>query len=109
MAGLLGLSRSSEQGEPWLLEPAGAARRDATLSVLLTGQAQGGQGQVQQFLTFAESQNVSLAGLWGACRGDEPVAAALLIDGPGRTAMIFVAPISRRSPSGAMAALLKRL
>jgi mycothiol synthase len=109
MAGLLGLSRPSEPGEPWLLEPAGAARRDATLSVLLTGQAHGATGQVQQFLTFAESQNVSLAGLWGAYRGDEPVAAALLIDGPGRTAMIFVAPISRRSPSGAMAALLKRL
>ena len=109
MAGLLGLTRSSEQGEPWLLEPAGAGRRDVTLSVLLTGQAHSATGQVQQFLTFAESQNVSLSGLWGAYRGDEPVAAALLIDGPGRTAMIFVAPISRRSPTGAMAALLKRL
>jgi mycothiol synthase len=109
MAGLLGLSRSAERDEGWRLEPAGEARRDATLSVLLTGQAHGAQGQVQQFLIFAQSQSVSLAGLWGAYRGDDPVAAALLIDGPGRTAMIFVAPISRRSPSGAMPALLQRL
>ena len=70
----------------------GSTRRVA-LAVMLTGGPHGEGPAVDQFLHFADQQNLSIDGLWMAERAGRPVASVLVMPNPGRTAMIFVSPV----------------
>ncbi len=62
------------------------------LALLLTGHSDAHSPAVDQFLTYARQQNLTLQHLWWALRHDEPQLAALLMPCAGRTAMMFLSP-----------------
>lgn len=66
------------------------------VGLLFTGRPDPVGRTVNDFLGFMVGQGLSLENLWAAYRGDVPVAAALIVLGAGRTAMIFVSPILDR-------------
>ncbi len=68
--------------------------RPHVLALLLTGRASGDEAAVGSFVAFAGDHHLSIEGLWAAWRGDTPIAAMLIVPSPGRTAMVFVSPMT---------------
>ncbi len=68
-------------------------RRDA-LSVLLTGQRNPNEPAIRPFLAFARENELDLSGLWVAYDGKRMAAAALIVPGVGKTAMLFLSPVA---------------
>lgn len=78
--------------------PASHAERAHALSLLLTGSSEGGEAAVAQFLESAREQQINLDYLWIAQAADSAMTASLLlVPAAGRTAMIFLSPISSRA------------
>ncbi len=112
---------------------AGAKRRHEALGVLLTGQAGTGGAVVEGFLNFAAEYRLNLDDIWLAQRvakgsgGDEVddaasggpgaaggqgdsggiIAATLVVPCAGRTAMVFLSPMSRSDSVPVVARLLE--
>jgi GNAT superfamily N-acetyltransferase len=68
----------------------------AALALLLTGRARPADPAVDQFLLFASQQRMNIQELWAAVRSDQPIASFLIVPSPGRTAMVFLSPVSSR-------------
>ena len=64
------------------------------LSLLLTGKIGSSSHAVDQFLSFAASQRLSIDRLWGCWRGEQLWAVAMLLPCAGKTAMVFCSPVS---------------
>ncbi|MEX0886071.1 MAG: GNAT family N-acetyltransferase [Phycisphaeraceae bacterium] len=80
---------------PWHFERAEVGERRAALGVLLRGRAAPRDAGVEHFLRYSQRQGLSLDELWVVRdRADptRPLAAAMLIPAPGRSAMLFVSP-----------------
>ncbi|MEL7087553.1 MAG: GNAT family N-acetyltransferase [Planctomycetota bacterium] len=73
-----------------------AEDRRPALSLLLTGRPGAGDAAVAPFEAFARENKLDLQHLWTASDGKRAVAAALVVPGVGRTAMLFLSPL----PSG---------
>lgn len=65
----------------------------SVLAVLLTGRADPNQPAVDHFINFTHQQKLSLEGLWAAYDGQAPLYALLIIEGIGKTAVLFTSPI----------------
>jgi ribosomal protein S18 acetylase RimI-like enzyme len=77
------------------------SERDEVLAVLLTGKARAWDPAVGRFVSYARSQGLSLDHLWLAERAGQLLGATLLIPNPGRTAMIFLSPLTALDVAGA--------
>jgi mycothiol synthase len=108
MAILSSAISSFRGGEPPRIERVREADRREALSILLTGRAAGGEAQVDQFLAFADEQSLHLGDLWAAWVGDRPRATVLLVASPGRTAMLFCAPVASRSEVALQGQVIER-
>ncbi|MEM1107793.1 MAG: N-acetyltransferase [Planctomycetota bacterium] len=75
-------------------ERAGQALRNDALSVLLTGRPNAGDAAVRPFLTFAQENELDLESLWIAWDGKRMAASTLIVPGVGKTAMLFLSPMS---------------
>lgn len=75
------------------------AEHTSALSLLLTGGTRGQDGAVDRFVSFAREQSMDIRECWAAVHLGKPVATALIIPSPGKTAMVFVSPV--RSHTGA--------
>lgn len=62
--------------------------------MLLTGRRDAGEHAVRPFLSFAQENDLDLSQLWVAWDGRRMSAAALIVPGVGRTAMLFLSPVS---------------
>ncbi len=74
------------------VQASGKGQQDA-LSLLLTGRVSGGGPAVEQFRAFADQQRLSLEQTWVALQNGTPIASALIVPSPGRTAMIFLSRV----------------
>jgi GNAT superfamily N-acetyltransferase len=95
MATLTPTFAASHQPEGVLFARVSPVRRNEALALLLTGAVGGSRAVVEQFLGFASDQSLSLDHLWGAFRGGPNgaiLAACLIVQCSGRTAMTFVSP-----------------
>jgi len=72
-------------------------QRNEALTLLLSGRTKGSITTVQHFQAFARQQNLSLKELWVAYRGNQPMAAGLIVPTAGRTGMAFLSPITHES------------
>lgn len=64
------------------------------MSLLLTGRPGADDAAVAPFETFARENELDLQHLWTASDGKRDVVAALIVPGVGRTAMLFLSPLS---------------
>ncbi|GAB4192068.1 MAG: hypothetical protein Kow00105_06110 [Phycisphaeraceae bacterium] len=76
------------------------------LGLLLTGRPAPSDPAVGHFLDFVRAQGLSLNGLWTAFRETTPIVSALLIPGAGRTAVLFLSPVSSTDRAQALTALV---
>lgn len=88
------------------MERADEARQRTALALLLTGRANGQDQAVDQFLSFAQQQQMDVRELWGAWQESRPLVSVLLIPAAGRTAMAFLCPLTQRNLSPVLAELL---
>jgi GNAT superfamily N-acetyltransferase len=70
------------------------AEHRTALAVLLTGRPSPADPAVDQFLDFVRQQGLGLEELWAAYTDQTPVCATLIIPGAGRTAVLFVSPVT---------------
>lgn len=85
-----------------------SGRRPPLAAIVAPGQPPG-DAQVTQFMQFAEARELSLDALWYVTDPDEQIAAAALaIPSPGRTAMVFVSPVTAPEQHDCAAAALDR-
>ncbi len=64
------------------------------LSLLLTGKRAEDSLAVEQFRAFAEQNKLSLDHTWVALQFGRPVASSLIVPSDGRTAMLFLSPVT---------------
>lgn len=75
-------------------ERVGEAGRREALSVLLSGRRDANHPAVRPFLDFAAKNGLELDHLWVAWDGKRMAAAAMIVPGVGRTAMLFLSPVA---------------
>ena len=75
-------------------ERIGPEDRVEALGVLLTGRTRAGEAVTRPFLDFARQHDLDLSHLWLARDGRRHAVAVLVVPGVGRTAMLFVSPLS---------------
>ena len=108
MAGISSLIADQGRGDPHLrIDRAPGDQQRLALAVLLTGLPREEDPAVDQFLQFAREQTLDLGDLWLARHDRRPVAAALLVTGPGSAAMLFHSPIRTRADIDHHAQLLR--
>ncbi|MEX0775540.1 MAG: GNAT family N-acetyltransferase [Phycisphaeraceae bacterium] len=101
-------SISSWQREPGVvIARVAPEHRYEALAVLLTGESAGRQAVVDHFLGFADQQRLSLEDIWTASRDGRTVAATMIVPCAGRTAMVFLSPLVRRSSVALAGALVR--
>ncbi len=71
-------------------------RSRQALAVLLTGRPDASNRTIDHFLDLAKQEQFCVQQLWAAYRGDQPIAAMLIVPSAGRTAMCFVSPMTDR-------------
>ena len=107
------LTTDAASAEPPPIYRVGASGRPEALAVLLTGKANPSDPAVATFLAYAAEHSLSLEHLWAAGsggaagRGGKAAAAVLVIPGPGRTAVVFMSPVDRRSDVALHAAVAR--
>jgi len=80
----------------------------AALQVLLSGRPDGPDPPLRAFMDHARTHRMDLSGLWAVYgRRGRPRQAALTVPGVGRTAMLFLSPLTRRAQVGPAAALTR--
>ncbi len=80
----------------------------AALSVLLNGRPDGPDPPLRAFLDHAQAHQMDLSGLWAIYdRRGAPQQAVLAVPGVGRTAMLFLSPMTRRAQLKPAAALIQ--
>ncbi len=98
---------SRHEGDLPSIRPVDPPDRRSALAVLLTGRDAPDDPAVDHFLEFIEYQGMTLDGLWAAYDKQSPVASSLIIPGQGRTAVVFLSPVSQ-GPSISLSAELVR-
>ncbi len=78
----------------------------AALGLLLTGRPAPSDPAVGHFLDFVRTHGLSLDGLWTAYRDTTPIVSVLLIPGAGKTAVLFLSPISSTDRTAPLTALV---
>jgi len=76
------------------IERVAPADRAVALGWLLLGRPSPRDPAVTRFVRFAEDHGVRLDELWGLWRGGRLRSAMLIAPNPGRTAMLFVSPVT---------------
>ena len=78
--------------------PAEGPGGTAALHVLLSGRPDGPDPPLRAFMDHARTHQMDLSGLWAVHgRRGRPRQAALAVPGVGRTAMLFLSPLTRRA------------
>ena len=81
-----------------ICRPAGVLERSRALALLLTGSENGDGEAVAQFLASAREQQINLDHLWIASGSDQSLTASLLlVPSAGKTAMVFLSPVTEES------------
>ncbi len=71
-------------------------QRNQALALLLTGKPRATPEAIAPFLDYARQQSLNIDEIWGHFQGRELIASTLIVPGRGRTAMLFVSPITTR-------------
>lgn len=80
----------------------------AALQVLLSGRPDGPDPPLRAFMDHARAHQMDLSGLWAVYgRRGRPRQTAMAVPGVGRTAMLFLSPLTRRAQVGPAAALTR--
>lgn len=85
--------RGSNSADPCRVERVRRTDRRRVLGLILTGYPDEQDPAIDQFLSFAATQNLDVSQLWAAERGGHPVAAVMVVPNVGRTAMLFMSPL----------------
>lgn len=100
--------RGKGSGEPLTFRRAALAEQRVGLGLLLVGKPRPFEPAVDQFLSFIAQQKMTIHELWLAFRGQEPIAAVLLVPSPGRTAILFISPTIAGNAPGVEAQLARQ-
>jgi len=78
----------------WSVQRAEGPARRQVLSLMLSGRGDRRDPAVDEFLRYAREQRLAVDHVFAAFEGRRPIAAAMAVPNPGRTAMLALSPVS---------------